>query len=90
MTLRPGILRQPADEKGQPDGSAVTGKTRQPRVAEYDLVSQDAADHNQIKGKGFNKILNQIKLNPIQLMEHENVKLVDELEKASGIRNVLL
>jgi hypothetical protein len=43
MTLRPGILRQPADEKGQPDGSAVTGKTRQPRVAEYDLVSQDAA-----------------------------------------------
>jgi hypothetical protein len=43
MTLRPGILRQPADEKGQPEGYAVTGTTRKPRVAEEDPVSYDAA-----------------------------------------------
>jgi hypothetical protein len=44
MTLRPGIpLRR---EKGQPEGSAVTGKTRKLRVAEMGLVSKDAAGQN--------------------------------------------
>jgi hypothetical protein len=32
--------------KGQPEGSAVTGKTRKLRVAEYGHVSDYAADHN--------------------------------------------
>ena len=44
MTLLPGIpLRR---GKGQPEGSAVTGKTRKPWVAEQDLVSIDAAGQN--------------------------------------------
>jgi hypothetical protein len=47
MTLRPGIPRK--REKGQPEGSAVTGKTRKPRVAEMDLVFNDAA--GQRKGR---------------------------------------
>jgi hypothetical protein len=46
MTLCPGIFRQPAEEKGRPEGSAVTGKTRKPWVAEMGLVSKDAAGHN--------------------------------------------
>jgi hypothetical protein len=46
MTLRPRIPRK--QEKGQPEGSAVTGKTRKPRAAEYDPVSQDAADHKAL------------------------------------------
>jgi hypothetical protein len=33
-------------KKGQPEGSAVTGKTRKPWVAEKDLVSMYAADQN--------------------------------------------
>jgi hypothetical protein len=32
--------------KGQPEGSAVTGKTRKPWVAEEDLVSDEAAGQN--------------------------------------------
>jgi len=32
--------------KGQPEGSAVTGKTWKPWVAKWDLVSSDAADQN--------------------------------------------
>jgi hypothetical protein len=32
--------------KGQPEGSAVTGKTRKPRVANHGLVSGNAAGHN--------------------------------------------
>ena len=44
MTLRPGIpLRW---EKGQPEGSAVTGKTRKPWVAEMSLVFNEAAGQN--------------------------------------------
>jgi hypothetical protein len=44
MTLRPGIpLRR---EKGQPEGSAVTGKTRKLWVAEKGLVPNDAAGQN--------------------------------------------
>ena len=44
MTLRPGIpLRR---EKGQPEGSALTGKTRKPWVAEKGLVPNDAAGQN--------------------------------------------
>jgi hypothetical protein len=31
---------------GQPEGSAVTGKTGKPGVAETDLVSEDAASQN--------------------------------------------
>lgn len=44
MTLRPGTTLRRG--KGQPEGSAVTGKTRKPRVAESDLVSEDATGHN--------------------------------------------
>ena len=33
-------------EKGQPEGSAVTGKTGKPWVAETDLVSAEAAGQN--------------------------------------------
>jgi hypothetical protein len=44
MTLRPGItLRR---EKGQPEGSAVTGKTRKFWGANPDLVSGNAAGQN--------------------------------------------
>ena len=43
-TLRPGIPT--CRGKGQPEGSAVTGKTRKPWVAEYDHVSEYAAGHN--------------------------------------------
>jgi hypothetical protein len=32
--------------KGKPEGSAVTGKTGKPGVAETDLVSEEAAGHN--------------------------------------------
>jgi hypothetical protein len=32
--------------KGQPEGYAVTGKTGKPRVAEEDLVSDEAAGQN--------------------------------------------
>jgi hypothetical protein len=32
--------------KGQPEGSAVTGKTRKPWVADEDLVSDEAAGQN--------------------------------------------
>jgi len=32
--------------KGQPEGSAVTGKARKPWVAEKDLVSDEAAGQN--------------------------------------------
>jgi len=32
--------------KGKPEGSAVTGKTVKPGVAETDLVSEEAAGHN--------------------------------------------
>ena len=32
--------------KGQPKGYVVTGKTRRPRVAEKDLVSDEATDQN--------------------------------------------
>jgi hypothetical protein len=46
MTLRPGILRQPAEEKGQPEGSALTGKTGKPWVVIPDLVSVNAAGQN--------------------------------------------
>jgi len=44
MTLRPGIT--PRREKGQPDGSAVTGKTRKPGVANQGLVSGIATGQN--------------------------------------------
>jgi hypothetical protein len=44
MTLRPGILLR--REKGQPEGSAVTGKTRKPWVADKGLVSEEAAGQN--------------------------------------------
>ena len=44
MTLHPGIpLRR---EKGKPEGSAVTGKTRKPWVAEKSLVLNEAAGQN--------------------------------------------
>ncbi len=44
MTLRPGIpLRR---EKGQPEGSAVTGKTRKPGAPNPDLVSGNEAGQN--------------------------------------------
>ena len=33
-------------KKGQPEGSAVKGKTRKPWVAETDLVSKEAAGQN--------------------------------------------
>jgi hypothetical protein len=45
MTLCPGTTLRHG--KGQPEGSAVTGKTRKPWVAESDLVSEDAANHNK-------------------------------------------
>ena len=44
ITLRPGILLR--QEKGQPEGSVVTGKTRKLRVEEKGLVPNDAAGHN--------------------------------------------
>jgi hypothetical protein len=44
MTLRPGILLR--REKGQPEGSAVTGKTRKPGAAEMGLVPEDATGQN--------------------------------------------
>ena len=44
MTLRPGILLR--QEKGQPEGSVVTGKTRKLRVEGKGLVPNDAAGHN--------------------------------------------
>jgi hypothetical protein len=48
MTLRPGIpLRR---EKGQPEGSAVTGKTRKPGATNPDLVPGNEA--GEIR-KGF-------------------------------------
>ncbi len=44
MTLRPGIpLRR---EKGQPEGSAVTGKTRKPGVADPGFVPGNATSQN--------------------------------------------
>jgi hypothetical protein len=46
MTLRPGTVRRKTDGKGQPEGSAVTGKTRKPGVANPDLVSGNAAGQN--------------------------------------------
>jgi len=44
MTLRPRILLR--QEKGQPEGYVVTGKTRKPGVAETNLVLIDAAGQN--------------------------------------------
>jgi hypothetical protein len=44
MTLHPGTM--PRRGKGKPEGSAVTGKTRKPRVVEMDLVSSEAAGQN--------------------------------------------
>jgi hypothetical protein len=46
MTLRPGTVSRKTDGKGQPEGSAVTGKTRKPWVANPDLVSGDATGQN--------------------------------------------
>jgi hypothetical protein len=44
MTLRPGIpLRR---EKGQPEGSAVTGKTRKPGGVNPGLVPGNTAGQN--------------------------------------------
>jgi len=44
MTLSPGIpFRR---EKGQPEGSVVTGKTRKLRAEEKGLVPNDAAGQN--------------------------------------------
>ena len=44
MTLRPGIpLRR---KKGQPEGSAVTGKTRKPGATNPDLVPGNEAGQN--------------------------------------------
>ena len=44
MTLRPGI--PPRREKGQPEGFAVTGRARKPRVVKPDHVSGNTASHN--------------------------------------------
>jgi hypothetical protein len=44
MTLRPGIPIY--REKGQPEGSAVTGKTRKQGAAEKGLVSYETAGQN--------------------------------------------
>jgi hypothetical protein len=44
QTLRPGT--KPRHGKGKPEGPAVTGKARKPRVAETDLVSEEAAGQN--------------------------------------------
>jgi hypothetical protein len=46
MTLRPGTISRKTDRKGQPEGSAVTGKTRKLGVADPDLVSGNAAGQN--------------------------------------------
>jgi hypothetical protein len=55
MTLRPGIpLRW---EKGQPEGSAVTGKTRKPGVAEMGLVPNDAAGQNNSNLASFTALV---------------------------------
>jgi hypothetical protein len=55
MTLRPGI---PAcREKGQPEGSAVTGKARKPGVAETGLVSDDAASQNNSNLASFTALV---------------------------------
>jgi len=55
MTLRPGI---PAcREKGQPEGSAVTGKARKPGVAETGLVSDDAAGQNNSNLASFTALV---------------------------------
>jgi len=45
-TLRPGTVGLTADGKGQPEGSAVTGKTGKHWVAEMDLVFREAAGQN--------------------------------------------
>jgi hypothetical protein len=44
MTLRPGTTLRRG--KGQPEGSAVTGKTGKPGAAGTDLVSAKTAGHN--------------------------------------------
>jgi hypothetical protein len=49
MTLHPGTTLRHG--KGKPEGSAVTGKARKPWVAESDLVSEDAANHNNSNRK---------------------------------------
>jgi hypothetical protein len=46
MTLRPGIFRLTAEEKGQPEGSAIKSKTGKPGAANQDLVSGNAAGQN--------------------------------------------
>ena len=46
MTFRPGKFRREAGRNGQPEGFAVTGRTRKPWVAETGLVSDEAAGQN--------------------------------------------
>jgi hypothetical protein len=52
MTLRPRTTLRRG--KGQPEGSAVTGKARKPRVAEPGLVSEEAAGQNNSSLLGRN------------------------------------
>lgn len=44
--LRPGTLRRKKEGNGQPEGYAIKSKTGRPRVANPDLVSGNAAGHN--------------------------------------------
>lgn len=46
MTLRPGKSSRKAGTNGQPEGSAVTGKTRKPRAAKTDRKTCNASGHN--------------------------------------------
>jgi hypothetical protein len=56
MTLLPGSPSQDR-KKGKPEGSAVTGKTRTPWVAEKDLVSNDAAGQNNSNLASFTALV---------------------------------
>jgi hypothetical protein len=55
MTLRPGIPIY--REKGQPEGSAVTGKTRKPGVTEMGLVSNDVTGQNNSNLASFTALV---------------------------------
>jgi len=46
MMLRPGTLRRKKEGNGQPEGYAIKSKTGRPWVANPDLVSGNAAGHN--------------------------------------------
>jgi hypothetical protein len=54
MTLLPGILRQPADEKGKPEGFVVTDITPKPRVASRSSISMAA-------GQWVNRALHRVR-----------------------------